>query len=137
PVLAAYLLKHSEKPARMAAWFNRGFDRVINGYGKTAAWMVDHSGWVAIPVLILALAGCVFMFRIIPTTLVPQEDQGYVFTFATLPEGPSLTGSEAVTKEINPIAMNNPAVQSVVAMTGFSLLENLNRTNIGTYFVIL
>jgi hydrophobe/amphiphile efflux-1 (HAE1) family protein len=73
----------------------------------------------------------------IPTTLVPQEDQGYLFAFASLPEEASLGRTQAVTDEMTPMVLENPAVETFVSMAGFSLLENINRTAISTCFIIL
>jgi hydrophobe/amphiphile efflux-1 (HAE1) family protein len=137
PVLAAYLLKKERKPSRMADWFNGGLEKVTNGYTRGAAWLMDHTALVAMPIFVVTIAFMLVLLKVIPTSLVPQEDQGYVFVFANLPEEASLNRTEAVTHQIEPIARKNPAVQSVVAFSGFSLLDNLNRTPAGTYFVIL
>ncbi len=136
PVLAALLFKKQHKPSKLADMFNRFLDKCINGYLKGVAFILDHP----IPALcgFAGVLGCiVFFFIIIPTSLVPQEDQGYLFTFAKLPDGASLDRTEQVTEKVEPIVMKNPAVQNFVSITGFSLLENLNRANVGTYFVVL
>ncbi len=136
PVLSAYLLKKQVKEHKLAAWFNRGLHRSTMAYSKGAEWLLDRF-WVA-TILFIGLLVCVgLLFKIIPTSLVPQEDQGYVFTFANLPEEASLDRTQGVSDEIVKIALAHPAVESLVSMTGFSLLENLNRTPVGTYFVIL
>ncbi len=136
PVLAAFLLKKNENPPKIATLFNRFLEKCTQGYIKGASWLIDH-------VIVTSLAFCtvlvciLFFFKTIPTSLVPEEDQGYLFTFAMLPEGASLDRTEAVTQKVEPIVLANPAVETFISMTGFSLLENLNRTPVATYFVIL
>ncbi len=136
PVLSAFFLKKQTKVPKLAELFNRGLHRSTMAYSKGAEWLINKA-WVA-SILFIGLLVCVAMlFKIIPTSLVPQEDQGYVFAFANLPEEASLDRTEEVSQEIAKIALQHPAVETFVAMTGFSLLENLNRTPVGTYFVIL
>ena len=136
PVLSALLLKKERKPSKFADLFNRGLEKCTKGYLKGARWFIDHAvcSWV----LFVSLLGCVaVLFFVIPTSLVPQEDQGYIFTFANLPEEASLSRTQDVTDVVGKIVAQNPAVESFISMTGFSLLDNLNRTPVATYFVIL
>ena len=136
PVLAAYLLKKNHKPSKAAELFNRGLHYSTDFYIKIATWLLDRF-WIPM-ILFTSLLICVGMFfKIIPSSLIPQEDQGYVFTFANLPEEASLDRTEDVTEAVAKIVLAHPAVETFVSMTGFSLLENLNRTPVGTYFVIL
>jgi multidrug efflux pump len=136
PVLSAYLLKKEVKSSRWGNAFNRGLEKTTNIYLKGAEWFMDHI-WISSALFVALLASVAVLFYIVPSSLVPQEDQGYVFSFAKLPDEASLDRTEEVTEEIIKIAMEHPAVESIVSMSGFSLLENLNRTPIGTYFIIL
>ncbi len=136
PVLASFLLKKRGAPSKLGALFDQTLEKVTHLYVGGAKWMIEHPkfGFLSFFTCLIAL-GC--LFRIIPTGLVPNEDQGYLFTFANLPEGSSLDRTTDVTKMTEKIAIQHPAVDSFIAMTGFSLLENLNRTPIGTYFITL
>lgn len=136
PVLAALLFKRHGEPSRAAVAFNRFLDKTTHLYGRGATWLIERpKGGLCLFVLLL---GALFaLFKILPSSLVPEEDQGYLFAFASLPEGASLDRTEGVTHAIEPIALHNPAVETFISMSGFSLLENLNRTNVGTYFIIL
>lgn len=136
PVLAAILLKKPAKQTKAGALFNKSLAKCTHGYTKCAGWLIDN--WIVGTVVFIGVMGAVlFFFKIVPTSLVPNEDQGYLFTFANLPEGASLSRTEEVSKKVEPLVMKNPAVETFIAMNGFSLLDNLNRTPIGTYFVIL
>lgn len=136
PVLASLLFKKRTKEPRLATLFNTHLDKVTHVYLRGATKLLDF------PILSLlafcAILGMVLLFfHVIPTSLVPQEDQGYLFTFTSMPDGASLDRNEAVTEQVEPLALANAGVKDFVSITGFSLLENLNRTTVGTYFITL
>lgn len=136
PVLAALLLSKHTKLPKIAEKFNLGLEHCTQAYSRVAEWLIDHAKLTLF--LFAGVLGAVaFFFHIVPTSLIPQEDQGYFFVFADLEEGASLSRTQAITDEVGHIALENPAVEHFVSMTGFSLLDNLNRTAMGTYFVIL
>lgn len=136
PVLAALLFKPHTKERKIAGYFNRFLERLTHLYSRGAAWLIDRSV-AGIVLFLIVLATIVFFLKIIPTSLVPQEDQGYLFVFANTPDGASLNRTQAVTDRVEPLTRNNDAVNHFISLTGFSLMENLNRTTVGTYFVIL
>jgi hydrophobe/amphiphile efflux-1 (HAE1) family protein len=153
PVLSALLLKkhaqvknQQEPPSqnkkiprifsKAGEGFNKGLSKCTQIYTGGATWLLDHLllGFVGFAGVLLCL---LLFFKIIPTSFVPEEDQGYLIALANLPEGSSLDRTEAVTKIVDPLTLRNPGVATFVSMTGFGLLENLNRTPIATYFIIL
>lgn len=136
PVLAALLLKRREKQAKASVYFNKFLENLTEYYTKGAAYFLDHVvlGLIAFA---LVIAGVVIFLKIVPTSLVPQEDQGYLFAFANMPDGASLARTQEVTEIVEPMTLENEAVRDFVALTGFSLLENLNRNTVGTYFIML
>jgi multidrug efflux pump len=136
PVLAAFFLKKQTKIYKPAQVFNDGLEKSTAFYVKGAGWLLDHT-FLGVVAFLVIIASVGFFFKIIPTSLVPQEDQGYLFTFANLPEEASLDRTQSITDQVGKIVSENPAVENFVSMTGFSLLDNLNRTPVGTYFVIL
>lgn len=136
PVLAALLLKKRPKPNKVADGFNACLEKCTSTYSRGATWLIDRPVF-GMGIFVLIAAAVLFLFKITPTSLVPNEDQGYLFAFANLPEGASLDRTEAATKKVLPLVLQNPAVENFVSVTGFSLIENLNRTPIGTYFIIL
>lgn len=136
PALAAIILKSQENPSRAALWFNRNFDRLTNGYQKGASWMA-HKKVLGITIFFILVAGLIYLFKVTPTSFVPNEDQGYLITFADMPDAASLDRTKDVDKRIVDIAMKHPGVKHVVSLTGYSIMESLNRTTIGTNFIIL
>jgi hydrophobe/amphiphile efflux-1 (HAE1) family protein len=136
PALAALLLKPHTKPSRFALWFNRGFDRFTNGYIKGAKWILSHA-WFGALVFIAVIAILTTLALKIPTSFVPNEDQGYLIAVANLPDTASLDRTSQVDQAMTEIALKEPGVADVTSLTGFSLLESLNRLQVGTNFITL
>jgi len=136
PVLAVYFFRKPVKERKFSKRFNAILEKITERYIKITAWLLDR--WVlGIGFFLLVLVAIGVVYKIVPKSLVPQEDQGYLIAFADMPDGASLNRTEKVTREIEPLVMQNPAVKHFVSMTGFSLMENLNRSTVGTYFIIL
>jgi hypothetical protein len=82
--------------------------------------------------------GAVFaLFQRIPGSLVPAEDQGYVFMVTVLPPAAAISRTREVTKEATAALMKNPAVANVVTFSGFDLLSRALKSNSGISFVTL
>jgi hydrophobe/amphiphile efflux-1 (HAE1) family protein len=73
----------------------------------------------------------------IPTSFIPEEDQGYLIAVANLPDAASLNRTSEVDQKITKIALEQPGVDHVTSLTGFSLIEGLNRIQFGTNFITL
>ncbi|MCC5832800.1 MAG: efflux RND transporter permease subunit [Chlamydiales bacterium] len=136
PVLAAYFFKKERKQTKLGDYFNRFMGRLTNFYVKGAGWLLSHY-IVGLAIFLLALGALLFLFRIVPTSFVPQEDQGYLFAFGNLPDPASLQRTEEVTDQVVPIVLKNPAVESFMGLSGFSLINNIAETQVGTYFINL
>lgn len=136
PALAAILLKPDISSSRFAAWFNRNFDRFTESYAKSASWVLSHA-WFGLLVFFCVIGTLVYLAKIIPTSFVPDEDQGYVIAVANMPDASSLDRTNDVDQEITKIALEQPGVEHVTSLTGFSLLESLNRIQVGTNFISL
>lgn len=136
PSLAALLLKPDISTSRFSGWFNRNFDRFTEGYLKGAKWILSHA-WFGLLLFAACIAVLLFLSHIIPTSFVPEEDQGYLIAIANMPDAASLDRTNAVDQEITKIALEQPGVDKVASLTGFSLLESLNRIQFGTNFITL
>lgn len=137
PALAGILLKpsHGEKGA-FFRWFNRVFDRLTLGYTNGTRFIMKRAvfGLLLYGGIVLV---AIWLYKLIPSSFVPEEDQGYLIAAAFLPDGASLDRSEVVTKRIEAITSKNPAVTDVISFTGFSLLEGQVKPSASTYFIIL
>ncbi len=137
PALAAVLLKPSQMgESKYFNWFNRGFEKLTAQYMKGARWMI-HRPKTGMSLFVLIIACMVLLYRVVPTSFVPNEDQGYVMALGVLPDGASLSRTTEVKEQIVDIAKKHPAVEHIVAFSGYTLIDSLNQTNMGSYFVIL
>lgn len=136
PVLAAFLFKKERKSNKLADLFNRFLGHCTNLYTAGSGWLLNHP-LIGLGGFLAVIAAILILVKIIPISFIPQEDQGYLFTFANLPDGASLNRTEEVAEIVEPLVEKNPAVEDFIALNGFSLLENINRTIVGTYFVML
>lgn len=136
PALAALIIKPPENEHKLAKLFNDWLHRVTEWYLKVAEWVID-SKWIALGIFSSVLVALGLFFHLTPTGFVPNEDQGYVIAFANLPDAASLDRTNAVDNQLSDIALKHPAVDKVISLTGYSIIESLNRTQIGTNFIML
>lgn len=137
PALCALLLR--PRPARPAAvWraFNRLLDGTRDGYGRLVGWM-NRRPWLALAATVAAGALVAFSFSSMPKGFLPQEDQGYLFASVQLPEAASLERTEAVMAQARKLLMANPAVEDVIQVSGFNILNGTSASNGGFISVML
>ncbi len=122
PALCALMLKPShEGPLhRWLGWFDRGFARLTNGYSRTVGRVVLRP--VRMFALFLALiAGAYGLYSNLPTSFLPEEDQGVLMTMITLPAGANAARTQAVIDKVQDYYLNEEkdAIQSVFMTLGF------------------
>ncbi|WP_297572149.1 efflux RND transporter permease subunit [uncultured Deefgea sp.] len=135
PTLCAILLKRSAPPTKgFFAWFNDWFARLTKSYGIISHTIIRRS---ALSVLLLAVmvAGLWQLFRIVPTSFVPQEDQGYMLAALMMPEAASLQRTISAGEQLNKVIRDNPAVSYNTMINGFSMLDGQVKTNAATAFI--
>jgi len=120
-------------PAAFFRWFNAWFARVTVRYANGVAWMLRR---VAIGALLFAgmVAGTAALWRITPTSLVPDEDTGYYIGAVFLPDGATLQRTDAVVQKVTQAMLSNPANQFAVAFTGLDFLGGGFRNSAATIF---
>ncbi|MCX6989712.1 MAG: multidrug efflux RND transporter permease subunit [Chlamydiae bacterium] len=136
PALAALILKPREKENTLARKFNTALENLTGRYLKVASWLM-RSKMVSFCIFFCILATLGYFYKTTPTSFVPNEDQGYLIAFANLPDAASLDRTTDVDNLISDIAGKHPGVERVISFTGFSLIESLDRTTIGTNFIML
>ena len=137
PALAGLLLKpaHGQKN-NFFQGFNRWFDRLTERYTRLTQRLLKRAV-LGLFIYGVVAALTVGLFKMMPTSFVPSEDQGYVIAAAFLPDGASLGRTAAVSREIEAEVLKHPAVRDVISFTGFSLLEGQVVSNAATYFIML
>ena len=138
PALAALLLKPKEPSRgllrRFFDWFNRVFDRANDSYVKWSAVLIKKSAVAVVLLAVFAVAAGFFAKRV-PTSFLPDEDQGYAYINVQLPNGASLERTRAVVQQVEKIIMATPGVQQSTCFVGFSLLSFARTTYNATFFV--
>src|SRR5476649_1645634 len=136
PALCATLLKPVEKGHHASnkgffGWFNRSFDSSSNKYQGMVASMITHRARSML-LYVLLLAGLVFVFLRLPTSFLPEEDQGILFTQIQLPTGATQERTLGVIKQVEDHFMNDEkdAAASVFSVAGFSFGGNGQNTGI-------
>ena len=137
PAMAALLLKprHGEKN-RFFRTFDAKFAGLTEGYSRGVSLIIKR---VAVALCIFAvMLTCVFvLFRHVPTSFVPSEDQGYLLGVALLPDAASLDRTQDLNQKVRTIYAGHPAVENVVEVDGYSLLDGESKTNAGLQFISL
>ncbi len=134
PALAAIIVKahHGEKKG-FFRWFENGFRRLTDGYVRGVARLIR--GWpIALLVFAAMLAGIVLMFRVLPGSFVPDEDQGYFFIVVETPDTASQSYVAALIEKVEKILAAEPAVADVAVVNGYSLLDGTFRNNAAVFF---
>ncbi|MGO4332902.1 efflux RND transporter permease subunit [Cupriavidus sp. 2TAF22] len=137
PALAAILLKPGEhEKNRFFRWFNKSFDRMVEGYGSTVQLVIKRVV-ISLSLVVVMIVVSVLMFTRIPSSFLPVEDQGYLLGAVILPDAASLDRTSELSKRAEEWLARQPGVKSVATPDGYSLIDSQNKTNAGTLFVTL
>ncbi len=116
--------------------FNSTFDRVTGGYGFVIGRFVRM-----VVVILFIYGGLVGLtgvtFGALPTGFVPDEDQGYLFVNAQLPDAASSQRTQEVMEQLDDIYAEIPGVADTISISGYSLLSGNAGSNIGFSVVVL
>jgi hydrophobe/amphiphile efflux-1 (HAE1) family protein len=140
PALAALLLRPRENRGgllrRFFDWFNRTFERATNSYVKICGLLVRKAAFAFL--LLIAFAGAAAFFSgKVPSSFLPDEDQGYLFVNLQLPSAASTERTEKVARKIENILANTPGVEYTTSVVGFSLLSFTRSTYNAFFWVTL
>ena len=139
PALCATILKPIPKGQHAAkkgffGWFNRSFNRVTTRYETWVARSLKRAGRIMLIYLVLVLA-LGWMYVRLPTSFLPEEDQGYIIANMELPSGSTANRTLEVIKQVEDFFLAQPQVENIVAVQGFSF--NGNGLNSALAFVPL
>ena len=124
PALCATLLKpveagHNHEKKGFFGWFNRTFARSAKSYEGWVARLLKRSV-LMIGVYLAVIAGAVVVFRGLPTSFLPTEDQGYFIVNVQLPPGAAKERTLEVMKQVEEAVLPQPEVANMVSVLGFS-----------------
>jgi HAE1 family hydrophobic/amphiphilic exporter-1 len=138
PALAALLLKPKTESRGLLRksfnWFNRVFGRATDGYVRWSGVLIRKSG-IAL-VLLLVFGGAAWFFsNKVPSSFLPDEDQGYLYVNLQLPNASSLQRTDEVARRVENILAQTPGVERTTSIVGFSLLSFV-RTSYNAFFFV-
>jgi hydrophobic/amphiphilic exporter-1 (mainly G- bacteria), HAE1 family len=140
PALSALLLRPRKKTrgplGKFFDWFNRWFGKMTGGYVNWSDFLIRR--WVLSMLILVGISVvAVLMGNSLPTSFIPEEDQGFAFIQLQLPDAASLQRTDAVMRKVDEILKHTHGVQSYDAIAGFSLLSNTSSSYSGFYFLQL
>jgi hydrophobe/amphiphile efflux-1 (HAE1) family protein len=135
PSLCVLILKREHRaPGRFFTWFNETFTRTTNLYTNGVARVIRRAG-IGVVLFAGMVAMAIFLWRVTPGSLVPDEDQGFYIAAVILPDGATLERTDKVVAQVIDAIKSNPANEDAVAFTGFDFLGGYFRNNAATIFV--
>jgi HAE1 family hydrophobic/amphiphilic exporter-1 len=136
PALGGLLLRPQKKTrgllARFFDWFNRVFARGTNSYVRLSGSVIRKSAFAVVALVGFAIVG-LFFAKGLPSSFLPDEDQGYMLIQMQLPEASSIERTSDAAREVEDVLKNTPGVRYTTTSVGFSLLS-LTRTSYNAFF---
>ena len=143
PALSALLLRHHgyREPrtviGRAGHWFanrfNTGFDRTAHSYAATVGFVVRRKT-IMLAIYAGLIGATAWTANTVPRGFIPVLDQGYAIVVIQLPDGASLTRTDAVVQSASTIIKETPGVRDAVAFAGFSGATFTNASNSAAIF---
>jgi HAE1 family hydrophobic/amphiphilic exporter-1 len=138
PALAALLLRPKEQSRgllqRFFDWFNRVFGRATEGYVHWSGVLI-RKAWVAVLLLVGFGLMAGFFANRVPSSFLPDEDQGYCYINLQLPNGASFERTAQAAAEVEGVLKSTPGVEYTTSIVGFSLLSFV-RTSYNAFFFV-
>jgi multidrug efflux pump len=124
PALCATLLKpveagHHHAKTGFFGWFNRGFSRTAKGYEGVVARILPRAARYLI-IYVAIVAGATVVYLRLPTSFLPNEDQGTLLVNVQLPPGATQARALDVMQQVEGFMLKQAEVQSMVSVLGFS-----------------
>lgn len=136
PALCATLLTGQSHAHPFFDRFNAWFDRQTKRYTSGVRFFLKRTA-LALSLFVLLILLTLGLFRIVPGTLVPNEDQGFIFGLTFLPDGASLSRTMEATEQFDRIALGHSATYDVLTFSGFDFLTGSMKSNAAASFVTL
>ena len=140
PALCALLLKpHAAATTRLERLFepfNRAFAWLTARFMAGVARVMRHRA-LSLGAFALMLGAAGLLLAHVPTSFVPEEDQGYIFAAAMLPDGATLARTERATEQLREIATANPAIDSYFTVNGYDMMGGGAKGNAATVFITM
>ena len=140
PALCALLLTPHQEGR---SWLGRLF----NPFNLMLEWMTSkflgavkltvNRRLIAVGAFLLMLFGTTVLFKFVPGSFVPNEDQGYIFASVVLPDGATLSRTERMTEQLRKMNTDNPAIENFFTINGFDMIGGGAKSNAATIFIMM
>ncbi len=138
PVLCSMMLKSEEEKkdakesilTKFFIKFNIWFEKTTETYGHYVAKCIDHYKTTLCGLLAIMMLAMAFMY-VLPSSFVPDEDQGYFMTAMILPEASSLARTREVGNAFGAKVAKIPGVENVIIVSGYDVLTSASKPNCG------
>jgi len=138
PALSAMLLRPRKQGRGPLAiffrWFNKVFGRATDAYVTTCDHLIRKAFFAFVLLLALSLAAGWFGGKI-PTSFLPDEDQGFVYAGIQLPDASSLQRTSDAARQAEDLMLKVPGVEHVSTVVGYNMLSGVNSTFNAFFFV--
>ncbi len=141
PALAATMFKAEDvnspkKKFFIFRIFDYCFDKISFCYGRIVAFTLKR-----VFLMLVIFAGivllCGWLYRQIPTSFIPNEDQGIFFVDVQLPDTAPLVRTERTVAEATEVLMSIPGISNVITCAGYSIVSQVNSSNSAMIIVVL
>jgi len=143
PVLCAMILRNNHgKPVKRTPvkifidWFNKHFEKLTGRYIRLLELIVNRR-LITFGILIAFGIGIIGINQILPSGFIPNEDQGQVYAIIQTPPGSTLERTNDVSRQLQKIAEEIDAIQSVTSLAGYEILTEGRGSNAGTCLINL
>ncbi len=138
PALASLLLKPKKETrgplGKFFGWFNKYWDRSTDSFVRWSGDLIRKSAVVMV-LLVVAGVAAWFFSNHLPSSFMPDEDQGYLYINMQLPNAASMERTSEAAKQVEAMLAKTPGVQYTTSVIGFSLLS-FTRTSYNAFFFV-
>jgi HAE1 family hydrophobic/amphiphilic exporter-1 len=138
PALSVLLLKPKKQTrgplGKFFGWFNKYWERSTDSFVRLSGDLIRKAGVVMVLLVVAGLAAWFFSKRL-PTSFLPDEDQGYMYINMQLPKSASMGRTSEAAKQVEEVLAKTPGVQYTTSVIGFSLLSYV-RTSYNAFFFV-
>ncbi|MCX8996755.1 efflux RND transporter permease subunit [Rhizobiaceae bacterium BDR2-2] len=139
PALCATILKkpaHGAKERGVFGWFNRGFERGTGRYRQSVGAIIRRSP-IFLVLFVLISVAVAYLFSTLPSSFLPEEDQGTLITSVSLPVGATADRTQQALRTVTDYYLNEESayVDGVMSVRGFGF--GGQGQNVGMAFIKL
>ncbi|WP_171208900.1 efflux RND transporter permease subunit [Ruegeria sp. HKCCA6948] len=135
PVLCAMVLKAGLKPIGPLQFVPAAVFWIRRQYMRLVSLMLRYIAF-SLLVFVASVGATIYLFKTVPTGLIPQEDNGVLLAAMALPDGASLQRTQAFMAKAGEVIEKAPGVDTVTTVSGASMLTGV-RSNAGMAIITL